>query len=107
MPIFQDSRYRTARALATDIERSGVERKGIKFLYTRERLSENVPVDQTYVTQLGDRLDTLAFKFGGDSRLWWVIADMNNIISFPLFIDSGTKLRIPARSVFQEIGGVA
>ena len=46
-------------------------------------------------TELGDRLDTLAHQFYGDSSLWWIIASANNIHDAPLSLVEGTILRIP------------
>lgn len=47
------------------------------------------------VTQGGDRLDTLANDFYGDSSLWWIIASANNIHDAPFALEDGTVLRIP------------
>jgi len=47
------------------------------------------------VTQEGDRLDTIANQFYGDSSLWWIIAASNNIHDAPIAVDDGTILRIP------------
>ena len=41
------------------------------------------------------RIDLIAWKYYRDVRLWWVIAEFNNI-SNPLEIPAGTTLRIPA-----------
>jgi len=46
-------------------------------------------------TELGDRLDTLAFQFFGDSSLWWIIASANNIHNGVIGLTEGTILRIP------------
>ena len=46
------------------------------------------------ITQLGDRLDNLAFQFYGDQGLWWYIAKANNLMF--MTIPVGTSLRIPA-----------
>ena len=46
------------------------------------------------VTQEGDRLDNLAFKYYGDSTLWWYLAKANQLTD--LNIPAGTKLRIPS-----------
>lgn len=42
----------------------------------------------------GDRCDTLAFNYYGDSSLWWYIAQANNLNSMNIPI--GTKLRVPS-----------
>jgi hypothetical protein len=52
--------------------------------------------DDVYVaTELGDRLDTLAFDFYEDSTLWWIIASANNIHGAKFAFEPGTVLRIP------------
>ena len=40
------------------------------------------------------RIDLIAWKYYRDVRLWWVIAEFNNI-SNPLELQAGTTLRIP------------
>lgn len=40
------------------------------------------------------RIDLIAWKYYRDVNLWWVIAEINNIIN-PLHIPAGTILRIP------------
>ena len=41
------------------------------------------------------RIDLIAWKYYRDVRLWWVIAEVNNINN-PLEIPAGTTLRIPS-----------
>jgi len=58
----------------------------------------NIPLrdDDIYVaTETGDRLDTLANQFYGNSSLWWIIASANNIHSAIFAVPDGTVLRIP------------
>ena len=43
----------------------------------------------------GDRLDSLAYKYYDNSRLWWIIARANNIGKGSLSIQYGLQLRIP------------
>ena len=53
--------------------------------------------DDIYViTTGGDRYDTLARQFYGDSSLWWVIASANNSKKDGLIVEQGVQLRIPA-----------
>ena len=57
-------------------------------------------ISDTYVTSTdGDRWDTLAYDFYGDSSYWWVISIAND--SLPqnsLFIPPGIQIRIPANA---------
>ena len=50
--------------------------------------------DSYFIAQEGDRCDNLAFRFYGDSSLWWFIARVNNLTTNN--IPAGTSLRIPA-----------
>lgn len=64
----------------------------------RPKLYPNIPLrdDDIYVaTETGDRLDTLAFDFYGDSKKWWIIAAANNIHNARFGFEDGTILRIP------------
>jgi phage tail protein X len=61
--------------------------------YPRIPLSVN---DIYVITTDGDRFDTLASQYYGDSSMWWIISTANE--SLPqnsLFIPLGTQLRIP------------
>lgn len=64
----------------------------------RSKIYPNIPLrdDDIYVaTESGDRLDTLAHQFYGDSTLWWIIASANNIHNAVFALEDGTVLRIP------------
>lgn len=64
----------------------------------RPKIYPNIPLrdDDIYVaTETGDRLDTLAYDFYGDSKLWWIIASANNIHNAVFGFPDGTILRIP------------
>lgn len=50
--------------------------------------------DSYFIAQQGDRCDNLAFRFYGDSKLWWFIARVNNLTTNN--IPPGLSLRIPA-----------
>jgi nucleoid-associated protein YgaU len=49
--------------------------------------------DMYFIAQSGDRCDTLAKRFYGDTSLWWFIARANNLKT--MNIPAGTSLRIP------------
>ena len=68
-----------------------------KLVY-RPKIYPNIPLrdDDIYVaTETGDRLDTLAYDFYGDSKMWWIIASANNIHDAVFGFEDGTILRIP------------
>lgn len=70
----------------------------------RSKIYKNIPKsdkDIYIVTQTGDRLDTLAYDFYGDSSLWWIIATANNIHDATFAVPDGTTLRVPEN--FREI----
>jgi len=52
--------------------------------------------DSYFIAQEGDRCDNLAYRFYGDSTLWWFIARVNNLTTNN--IPAGTSLRIPANT---------
>lgn len=69
-------------------------REGDKGLY-RKKIEYTPKADDNYhVTNDGDTLDGIAFNYYGESKLWWVIADVNNIEN-PLNLDSGLTLLVP------------
>lgn len=52
--------------------------------------------DVYVVTTAGDRLDTLAQQYYGDSTLWWIIAAANsNLNKASLVTTPGVQIRIP------------
>jgi len=60
---------------------------------------------ETYTIRQGDRLDQLAFALLGDSRLWWVLVDMNREdLADTLFLTPGTQITIPSLTA---VGGLA
>ena len=64
----------------------------------KPKIYPNIPLMDTdiYVaTETGDRLDTLAHQFYGDSSLGWLIASANNIHNASFGLEDGTVLRIP------------
>lgn len=67
-------------------------------LVYKSKIYPNIPLrnDDVYVaTELGDRLDTLAYQFYQDQTMWWIIASANNIHSAVFALPAGTVLRIP------------
>jgi len=55
--------------------------------------------DDTYIiSRDGDRLDLLADRYYGDSTLWWIISQANQIGKGSFYITPGTRLRIPANA---------
>lgn len=68
-----------------------------KVVY-KSKIYPKIPLKDTdiyIVTQTGDRVDTLAQQFYGDSSLHWIILTANNIHDAPFAFPDGTILRIP------------
>lgn len=51
--------------------------------------------DLTVVSNEGDFLDTLAYKYYGDPTLFWIIANANNLGKGRFSVPAGLSLRIP------------
>jgi hypothetical protein len=64
----------------------------------KSRIYPKIPLNSNdiyVITELGDRLDTLAYQFYKDQTLWWIIASANNIHNAVFSLPEGTQLRIP------------
>lgn len=46
-------------------------------------------------TEKGRRLDRLADEYYDDSTQWWVIAEANKLGKGSMYVEAGTKLKIP------------
>jgi nucleoid-associated protein YgaU len=57
-----------------------------------------------HILVAGERLDSLAYQYYGDSEYWWVIALANRIMD-PFALTPGTRLRIPsnANSIVNQV----
>lgn len=51
-------------------------------------------VTYEHVVVQGERIDQIAYRKLGDSRLWWLIADLNPHVD-PLFLVGNDVLRLP------------
>ena len=66
--------------------------------YFKPRIIPNVPIKDSDIfvyPVYGDRFDTLAQRYYGDSNLWWIIAKANEISDGRISPDPLNKLRIP------------
>ena len=49
------------------------------------------------ITSIGERLDSLAWKYYNDATLWWIIAAANPTLrKDSLYLEAGIQIRIPA-----------
>lgn len=70
--------------------------KGRRFRKTVKLPIIEPHIDDIYIIgSVGDRLDTLAFKYYGRASYWWIIARANNIGNGDLVVPVGTQIRIP------------
>jgi nucleoid-associated protein YgaU len=52
-------------------------------------------IQYEYKARIGDRWDTIAFKYLGNAALWYVVANANNALNGSIFIKPGTIIKIP------------
>ena len=102
MSVYRSSRYRTGKIFRVRATRNGETQK-LPVIYTRDSLVANAEVALIHTVQAGERIDQLAYKYAKDSSLWWVIAEVNNLIRFPLFMRPGLQLKIPTLAAFRSI----
>lgn len=89
--ITADSRYSTA-TIATIQTATGSSRQTVIVPDPAEKVISYT----NYIVRDGDRIDQLANKFLGMSKLWWMIADANPEIVDWFVLPRGTVLRIPS-----------
>lgn len=66
----------------------------------RMRPTTTVSLDETqsYVVKAGDTFESLAAKYLGNGRKWWVLADANPHIFWPLSLRAGDRIVIPSKA---------
>jgi hypothetical protein len=95
MDVDYRSRYQFCRLYSTE--------KGALYWGTRPPVKIPLSDNDTFhrVTQAEERrIDLLAHKYYGDVRLWWIIAEANNVIN-PISLKPGRVLRIPSIETIQ------
>jgi len=67
--------------------------------YYKGKVYPNIPLSETdvyVITNIGDRLDSLAYSYYNDVNLWWIISAAYIIATNGyMFPAPGTQLRIP------------
>lgn len=96
-PTDKLSRYRNA-PVATD-------EGGRSWIYKRPRITEkDYPDNVTHSAIQGEDCTLLAYQYLNDERLWWVIADFNDVFNPLATFQGGEKIRIPSvRTLYAEI----
>jgi len=51
--------------------------------------------EYTYTARIGDRWDTIAYKYLGSAALWYIVARANGGANGSIFIKPGTVIIIP------------
>ena len=94
MPIFKGSRYRLVDKL--QIEDNDGE---INSVFTLRKFPLEVPKGSVpYTTRAGDTFESLAAKHYSDANKWYIIADVNPQVFWPLDLTSNTLIYIPPRT---------
>lgn len=57
---------------------------------------QELDTDIYVITNATDRLDSLAFKYYGEAKYWWIIAVANDLGRGTITLQPGIQLRIPA-----------
>jgi len=66
--------------------------------YYRPTIVPNIPIKDSDIFIYPfeeDRFDSIAYRYYGDSNLWWIIAKANEFSDGKLSPPSGKKIRIP------------
>lgn len=80
------------------INHATIRRTNSKKRYYETVIPDNykpVPFPRVYTARMGDRWDTLAYKYLGSASLWYVVARANNALNGSIFIKPGTVIIIP------------
>lgn len=76
----------------------GIDKTETGKSYYTSTIPTDPPLEQfqyQFEARLGDRWDTLAYKYLGNASLWYVIANANNSLNGSIFIKPGTIITIP------------
>ena len=79
--------------------RKKLDKSGVRVYTTTYYPQIPIEDSDTFIyTKDGDRFDTLAYKFYGDSTYWWIIAKANGIRG-KIALEPSQLIRIPGNSV--------
>lgn len=94
MTLFRGSRYRRVGSIQImDADRN------VESVFQIRRTSLDIPIgSRPYVTQAGDTLESIAYREYSDGNKWYVLADVNPQIFWPLDLQSGVRIMVPPRS---------
>lgn len=97
MPIFPGSRYEGEPFVGLTTKKG----RTAKWLEMRQRVTVAAIGDdfRVYTVQDGDVPDMICFKFGFPTRLWWLVADVNDLPEM-FTLERGQQLKIPSAAEF-------
>lgn len=80
-------------------------RDGRLTLAPRSTPNTDVQADDLYATAgVGDSLQLIAWRLYGDAKLWWVLADFNDVVDPFTPVAAGARLRAPSqRRLLMEV----
>lgn len=100
MPVYVGSRYSGCKFTGI----LGKDGKARKFLHPREPMTP-LDVKEPFLAhdfQFGEVIDALAHSAARKPRLWWMVADVNEML-FPLDVEAGASLIIPVRELMGRL----
>lgn len=99
MPVFRGSRYEGVPFTGI----LGEDGRVRKFLHARKSLQfeDGQTIAVVHQHQVGDELDALVSRVAGKPRLWWVVADMSDVL-FPFDIEPGREITVPVAELNQR-----
>ncbi len=98
MTIFRGSRYRLESPIQSIAADGSVE----SHPPLRRTTIETEPDFKRYKTQAGDTMESLAFSKYGDGNKWYIIADANPQVFWPLDLEVGVAIVLPS-AVYAEM----
>lgn len=94
MTVFQTSRYNFSDTQQIEDSAGNV----VKIHKIRKTTLDGYPGFRLYTTKAGDTFESIAAREYSDSRKWYVLADANPDVFFPLELSAGMQVVIPSYS---------
>jgi nucleoid-associated protein YgaU len=99
MTIFNNSRYRFG-----DVQSVQDSSREFNEVHRLRRTAIDPPIGSiSYVVKAGDTFESLAYKFYDDADRWYVLADANPDVFWPLDLIPGRRISIPPVSILTLI----
>lgn len=94
MSIFKGSRYRFGNLIQiTDNDGN------VQAIHMMRTTTVDPPKgSRTYITEAGDTFENIAYREYSDANKWYVLADVNPHIFWPLDLQPGNEIYIPPKS---------